>query len=130
MLPVGLLGLVEHVGLHPGRDHVRHAYPGAPELAPQRLAERHHPGLRGRVRRCRREERVARDARVVHDPPAPALQHRRQDETSEFGQRPDIEIDHRALALGVLLLETAATAEASVVDQGLDAEVRRRQPRH
>src|SRR6185312_3657390 len=43
--------------------------------------------------------------------------HRRGNRSAEFGERPDVEIDHLPLALGVELGEAADQPEPSIIDE-------------
>ena len=65
--PVDLLGASSMSVSTPGVTRCRTLDAGAAQLSPQRLAERHHAGLRRRVCGGGGELRVAADRRVVHD---------------------------------------------------------------
>jgi len=117
--PVDLAGGVEHVRVHAGSDEVEHVHAGAVELAPERLAERHHAGLGRRVGgRCRKPG-VAADARVVHDGAAAALDHPREKQLREVHEAHEVHLEHRVDVVGLLLLEQAAGHEAGVVHEQL-----------
>ena len=125
MPAVDLPGRVEHVGVDAGRDEVQDTDARALQLAPQRLAERHHAGLRRRIGAGRGEPGVAADARVVDDLPAPPLQHRRQQQLGQVHDRDQVDLEHRVDLVDVLLLEQAAGHEAGVVDEQVDVRQRR-----
>jgi len=118
--PVDLSGGVEHVGVHAGGHEVEHVHSRAVELAPERLAEGDHAGLRRRVGGRRGEPRVAADARVVHDRAAAALDHPREEQLGEVDDAHEVHLEHRVDVAGLLLLEQAAGHEAGVVHEQVD----------
>ena len=123
---VDLLGGVEHVGVDAGRDHVQRAHAGAVELAPERLGQRDHAGLRGGVGAGGGEVRVAADRGVVDDRAAAALEHARQQAAGQVRDADEVDLEHRVHRVHVLLLEQPAGHLAGVVDQEVDRLVDRR----
>jgi hypothetical protein len=96
---------------------VHDANAGAPELAPQRLAEADDPRLGRRVRRDGGHVRVADDRGVVDDRARAAREHARQHALGEVHDRDEVDLEHRVDRGGVLLLEQAADELAGVVDE-------------
>ena len=104
----------------PGGDGVQDADTGAPELAPERLRERDHPRLGGRVGARGGEIGVAADRGVVDHRAAPGREHLRQHAVGEVGDRDEVDLEHRVDGLHLLLLEQPAGHLSRVVDEQVD----------
>ena len=96
--------------------------PDALQLMVQRLGEGEHIGLAGIIDRHVRARLEGRGRGDVEDRARAALAHHRQDKMAELGQRADVEVDHLAELAERPVRETAAEAEAGIVDQSADAE--------
>ncbi len=110
--------------------HRRDGDTGTAQFVGDRLAETQNIGLARIVDSHSRPGHEGGRRGHQHHAAAPPRHHSRQDQAREFGERHDIDLQHRRDLRRIGLIEPSVVADARGVDQHVDREAARRDDLH